>query len=106
FQAEDGIRDFHVTGVQTCALPISDKRFNALKLTSAGQAKYERVNERMARQQAAFLEPFSEAERTQLFSYLNRLHSHLADRHAQRSEERRVGQECRSWWAPDEAKEE
>src|SRR5690606_40688199 len=24
FQAEDGIRDFHVTGVQTCALPISD----------------------------------------------------------------------------------
>src|SRR5690606_40627838 len=23
FQAEDGIRDFHVTGVQTCALPIS-----------------------------------------------------------------------------------
>src|SRR5690606_39452133 len=29
FQAEDGIRDFHVTGVQTCALPIcarSDSR--------------------------------------------------------------------------------
>src|SRR5690606_40984544 len=23
FQAEAGIRDFHVTGVQTCALPIS-----------------------------------------------------------------------------------
>src|SRR5690606_39937173 len=23
FQAEDGIRDFHVTGVKTCALPIS-----------------------------------------------------------------------------------
>src|SRR5690606_39968397 len=23
-QAEEGIRDFHVTGVQTCALPISD----------------------------------------------------------------------------------
>src|SRR6266511_3966862 len=22
FQAEDGIRDFHVTGVQTCALPV------------------------------------------------------------------------------------
>src|SRR5690606_41131631 len=22
FQADDGIRDFHVTGVQTCALPI------------------------------------------------------------------------------------
>src|SRR5690606_39621281 len=26
FQAEDGIRDFHVTGVQTCALPISRMR--------------------------------------------------------------------------------
>src|SRR5690606_40566504 len=24
-QAGDGIRDFHVTGVQTCALPISSK---------------------------------------------------------------------------------
>src|SRR5215208_7291229 len=30
FQAEDGIRDGHVTGVQTCALPIStDVRFLA-----------------------------------------------------------------------------
>src|SRR5690606_39487159 len=28
FQAEAGIRDFHVTGVQTCALPIS--RFRAV----------------------------------------------------------------------------
>src|SRR5690606_39504641 len=27
FQAEDGIRDFHVTGVQTCALPISAPNF-------------------------------------------------------------------------------
>src|SRR5690606_39717395 len=26
FQAEDGIRDFHVTGVQTCALPIWSTR--------------------------------------------------------------------------------
>src|SRR5690606_23183100 len=43
FQAEDGIRDFHVTGVQTCALPISDlavgdslivKKGNPLKLHS------------------------------------------------------------------------
>src|SRR5436309_12164487 len=29
FQAEDGIRDFHVTGVQTCALPISMGGSNA-----------------------------------------------------------------------------
>src|SRR5256885_16255172 len=26
FQAEDGIRDYKVTGVQTCALPISSSR--------------------------------------------------------------------------------
>ena len=29
FQAEDGIRDYKVTGVQTCALPIS-KAFNGI----------------------------------------------------------------------------
>src|SRR5256886_15284731 len=29
FQAEDGIRDLTVTGVQTCALPISRQRFLA-----------------------------------------------------------------------------
>src|SRR5690606_39627558 len=29
FQAEDGIRDFHVTGVQTCALPICPPRREA-----------------------------------------------------------------------------
>src|SRR5690606_39536182 len=32
FQAEDGIRDFHVTGVQTCALPIFDGEFLARRL--------------------------------------------------------------------------
>src|SRR5690606_34663717 len=31
FQAEDGIRDFHVTGVQTCALPISPAHHGAMK---------------------------------------------------------------------------
>src|SRR5438034_8925841 len=31
FQAEDGIRDHCVTGVQTCALPISHERFHDLK---------------------------------------------------------------------------
>src|SRR6266566_5759771 len=29
FQAEDGIRDYKVTGVQTCALPISRETFNS-----------------------------------------------------------------------------
>src|SRR5256885_11105283 len=31
FQAEDGIRDYKVTGVQTCALPICCYRFNVLQ---------------------------------------------------------------------------
>src|SRR5690606_39500644 len=30
FQAEDGIRDFHVTGVQTCALPIYGRALDSL----------------------------------------------------------------------------
>src|SRR5699024_12031908 len=31
FQAEDGIRDRNVTGVQTCALPISDRLKDVIK---------------------------------------------------------------------------
>ena len=31
FQAEDGIRDYDVTGVQTCALPISTELFDRQK---------------------------------------------------------------------------
>src|SRR5690606_40098315 len=38
-QAEDGIRDFHVTGVQTCALPIS----LAPDITSLAQIRGKRV---------------------------------------------------------------
>src|SRR5690606_24592155 len=39
FQAEDGIRDFHVTGVQTCALPIwlVDPEIEDPELGVAGQ---------------------------------------------------------------------
>src|SRR5690606_39947930 len=33
FQAEDGIRDFHVTGVQTCALPILQPTVDGWQLT-------------------------------------------------------------------------
>src|SRR5215475_15526613 len=35
FQAEDGIRDFHATGVQTCALPILLALHGALTPCSA-----------------------------------------------------------------------
>src|SRR5690606_39769327 len=42
FQAEDGIRDFHVTGVQTCALPIFRRQgpspLASLRGTKEGQA--------------------------------------------------------------------
>src|SRR5690606_40240631 len=37
-QAEDGIRDFHVTGVQTCALPILAKRREIRQAIKAQQA--------------------------------------------------------------------
>src|SRR5690606_40555558 len=43
FQAEDGIRDFHVTGVQTCALPI----WETLGVNSKRQlAELERIHQR------------------------------------------------------------
>src|SRR5690606_39459552 len=38
-QAEDGIRAFHVTGVQTCALPIFG-HFTAVHLTVASSASW------------------------------------------------------------------
>src|SRR5690606_40417287 len=42
FQAEDGIRDFHVTGVQTCALPISRLRRQSLvSIAATGRARLE-----------------------------------------------------------------
>src|SRR5690606_40934055 len=36
-QAEDGIRDFHVTGVQTCALPIYQDQLVALDRGNHGK---------------------------------------------------------------------
>src|SRR5215217_4263655 len=66
FQAEDGIRDIGVTGVQTCALPISAP-------TSPSRCS------RVRRRWAASCDPA---------------------RWRARSEERRVGKECRSRWSP------
>src|SRR5688500_19525085 len=53
FQAEDGIRDYKVTGVQTCALPIYDRplagdlarrrdRSTAARAARADRARYDR----------------------------------------------------------------
>src|SRR2546422_3228002 len=68
FQAEDGIRDVAVTGVQTCALPIS--RFELAK-----------------------------GDVTRFFRVLHNNPTPSRSR-PQRSEERRVGKECRSRWSP------
>src|SRR5258707_7281494 len=69
FQAEDGIRDIGVTGVQTCALPIS----HGLSASDA------RGDDLMA---------------VQINTYGGLKAGVL------RSEERRVGKECRSRWSP------
>src|SRR6266511_4170098 len=39
FQAEDGIRDFHVTGVQTCALPIYGEHGQAARRVSGAHRR-------------------------------------------------------------------
>src|SRR5690606_24523992 len=45
FQAEDGIRDFHVTGVQTCALPISEGRWTPENPNSEKPRTFNREDE-------------------------------------------------------------
>src|SRR6266540_5440043 len=47
FQAEDGIRDRDVTGVQTCALPISGVRSKWLVTSVGGSASPARMQERI-----------------------------------------------------------
>src|SRR5699024_11929820 len=71
FQAEDGIRDRNVTGVQTCALPISARSFYNVQMSVCNGIK---------------------APGT----YCNSSHFTLPLQiHLLRSEERRVGKECR-----------
>src|SRR5439155_10656593 len=95
FQAEDGIRDGHVTGVQTCALPI---------LVREGR----RWPEPEYRFKHALIQ--ETAYRTLLSDRRAGLHRRAAvwleARYAEnldeafRSEERRVGKECESWGGP------
>src|SRR5437016_7372356 len=40
FQAEDGIRDWSVTGVQTCALPISAELIEGLEVVPRARIAY------------------------------------------------------------------
>src|SRR5256885_10548033 len=87
FQAEDGIRDYKVTGVQTCALPILHSFVVHLdsnqELTQGG--RLEGLSLRPA---------WCWDQLTQL------LCPQGTENTLSRSEERRVGKECRSRWSP------
>src|SRR3989440_875770 len=96
FQAEDGIRDLIVTGVQTCALPISQgslvvEAFGVLVAKGSFKLQLGTVTARGAgggddiAYQALVL-----TLGTGAFSGAQPV----------RSEERRVGKECRSRWSP------
>src|SRR5207248_8161625 len=102
FQAEDGIRDRTVTGVQTCALPIytshigrpkchyDDKVIKtAVELVTKQGLSYRSASARMWRLHAARI-PFGT------------IHNWVESRYLQRSEERRVGKECRDRGGGDE----
>src|SRR5256886_6044308 len=91
FQAEDGIRDLTVTGVQTCALPICDPR-GAVKMPD-GFVPLPQFD-RSAWVTGVTFKP--NADVAVKFDYIvNRNRSTVV-----RSEERRVGKECRSRWSP------
>src|SRR5256885_3891473 len=90
FQAEDGIRDYKVTGVQTCALPISC----ASRFDSSEQAAGWRRS--AARNESISVRTCSSHGRER---FTDRSTS-WTTRSARRSEERRVGKECRSRWSP------
>src|SRR5690349_22050573 len=91
FQAEDGIRDLYVTGVQTCALPIyQSKLFNG----DVGVILPDAVTGEL---RAWFLGAADNALRGLA---PGRLPEHETV-FAMRSEERRVGKECRCRGAPE-----
>src|SRR5256884_979815 len=92
FQAEDGIRDVAVTGVQTCALPIS---FDGHRQMLA-RARVSRLH-RGSGAVVAARDVFDARRRQEGRGLLLR---GARRRSRLRSEERRVGKECRSRWSP------
>src|SRR5437867_9697977 len=89
FQAEDGIRDRTVTGVQTCALPISTRpQRSNLRLPDTSRFRAAPVPSR----------DLDVSQHKQATTCCPTTHQTLAT--SQRSEERRVGKECRSRWSP------
>src|SRR5256886_8913985 len=91
FQAEDGIRDLTVTGVQTCALPISSFEFCQTAFAAIQDA-----------QLGDSIDFFGGHKQTKGYAALITVGDWF-DHYSQmaiRSEERRVGKECRSRWSP------
>src|SRR5258708_11495930 len=91
FQAEDGIRDDLVTGVQTCALPIS------LPDPSSGGGNISIVGF-SAPLTTEILPPPDEGSGREVLGMMLLRSCRPMD--FARSEERRVGKECRSRWSP------
>src|SRR5690606_39740689 len=99
-QAEDGIRDFHVTGVQTCALPIFLAVAKARLGDIAGaQAIFEAQRGSGPQVDRNLAELYVAAGRAG--AALELLEPLVGEdpEDARRSEERRVGIECRSRWS-------
>src|SRR5256884_3365281 len=92
FQAEDGIRDVAVTGVQTCALPISCGHV----LAHQGQEKKLTVEPRVTLLDALR----NHLDLTGAKKVCDRGTCGACTITVNRSEERRVGKECRSRWSP------
>src|SRR3712207_7997113 len=90
FQAEDGIRDIGVTGVQTCALPIS--RDEMIRVVDADPTKLDVAYHGV---DTGSFHPPTEADVARVRSRLGLIGGSYV-----RSEERRVGKECRSRWSP------
>src|SRR5207253_6494244 len=99
FQAEDGIRDGHVTGVQTCALPI-------LRCHADFHPEIDRDTLALFLRHNYVPGPYTIYQRTWKLApgTILSLRSH-DDSTSQRSEERRVGKECRARWSPDDETE-
>src|SRR5690606_40658573 len=94
FQAEDGIRDFHVTGVQTCALPIYEPFALGQLLNGSCESSTKTFFGRIAVRICALVLDTTEQPLVVLVRVVE------AGNSTARSEERRVGKECRCrWWA-------
>src|SRR5260221_9689238 len=93
FQAEDGIRDHCVTGVQTCALPISnDIPEKNSRMVFCCPSETGIV---ICRRPVTYPSAPGNRRSTWAFSLSASKKCRL-----RRSEERRVGKECRSRWSP------